>query len=166
MRKTLVTNAWFLICQIVFPCLAQDHCRYWQSKVDSTIKMQYPQFVPSQLSEEETLEAMECLLALEGQKGPASIGGVTRPDVSQILPPVSIEIGALFYISYLYTGKWDGFASGITLVDKGGKWNRPEAVAKAFHYYREWFSQVKSLGLAAVKEKRLSPLDGRDVRWY
>jgi hypothetical protein len=120
----------------------------------------------SSLTPQEKIHAITCLLALEGHHGEAKIGGVTRMDVSQILPEASVEVAALFYIRYIYTGKWD-HCNGIALVDAEGKYDTPTAVHEAFDSYKKWFEKVKACGIEKAKEKGLDPMDDcRGAHWY
>ena len=55
----------------------------------------------------------------------------------------------------------------IALVgDKDHGINSPDAVRKAYQYYREWFEKVKRVGVEKAREMRIEPLKGKDVRWY
>lgn len=142
-------------------------CSKWQSQVDASVVYSGTSPIVSKLNPEEKIQAISCLMELEGRRGAAKIGGVTRPDVSQILPEVSIEIAALFYIRFIYVGKWD-HCDGIALMDKGGKLNKSSSVKKVFTSYKKWFEKVKALGIEEAKAKGLDPMDDcRDVvRWY
>ena len=81
------------------------------------------------------------------------------------MPSASVEIAALYYISFLYTGLPD-HADGIALQGADGSLNPPGSVDIAYKAYREWFVQVKIMGLATARNRQLSPLKGTHLRWY
>jgi len=139
-------------------------CTKWLSKVvpdmqDGTLH------VDPMPSDHEIIEAIGCLLQLEGDKRPARFGGVTRPEVSQILPTTTIELAALYYISYLYDGHWQ-HADGVALWNRKGVINPPGSVETAYVAYRKWFEKVKKIGLEAVRKENLEPLKGTGLYWY
>ena len=86
-------------------------------------------------------------------------------NVSQNFAPASIEVAALYYISFLYTQKWD-HASAMALRDEHGDIDKPEAVRRAFRSYRKWFDEVKRVGLFEAREMKLEPLKDTQVDWY
>lgn len=53
----------------------------------------------------------------------------------------------------------------IRLYDGEGNRNSRRAIKKAYKYYREWFAEVKKIGLAKAREKGLDPLNDKDVYW-
>jgi len=101
----------------------------------------------------------------KGNKNPAGFSGATSPEVSEILPHATVEIAALYYISYLYEGSFQ-HAYGVSLVDKKGIYNSSNAVDIAYSAYHKWFKCIKSIGLAKAKEKHLDPLKGTGIYWY
>jgi hypothetical protein len=112
------------------------------------------------------MQAVECLLKLEGNKNKAKFSGATNPRVSQLFEPATVEVAALFYVSYLFYQKWD-HADAIALVGENNqKVNTPKTVKKAYKYYRSWFKQVKSIGIVKARKMKIEPLKGKDVRWY
>ena len=100
---------------------------------------------------------------MQGRTGKAAFGGATRYDVSQIDPMPPVEVAALFYISYLFHNEWRSVAETVTLVDRAGKTNTREAIAKAYRSYRVWFATVKRVGIERAREQKLDPLKGSDV---
>jgi hypothetical protein len=87
--------------------------------------------------------------------------------------PAPINLAALYYISYLYTGNWK-HGSAIALrgpevesTDTPGLYaTRQEAVHKAYASYRRWYEEVKRVGLPRAREKKLDPLEGTGLSWY
>lgn len=146
-------------------CQAQDtQCKYWQSKVDPKIKLPKTE-AKEETDDEHIMQAIECLLKLEGRKDDSKLRGATRLTVSQTFGPASVEVAALYYISYLYLQKWD-HGSAIALRDADGEVNKPLAVAQAYQSYKIWFERVKSVGLSKAREMDLRPLADTKVHWY
>jgi hypothetical protein len=141
-------------------------CSYWQAKID-----QMPGAHPileeiDKLDEQQTLTAIQCLLRFEGDRRKARFGNATDPGVSDILPDTPVEVAALFYISYLFKKEWK-HALGVTLVNKSTReYNQPEDVAIAYQSYREWFEEVKKIGLEKAREQKLEPLSKSKIKWY
>lgn len=118
------------------------------------------------LSEAETLKIMECLLKQKGNK--SSYWGIAvNNNVSQTFGSSSIEVVALFQISYLFYGNKD-FASAIVLVDDNDdeNLNTEKSVNIAYTSYRKWFKKVKEIGLEEARKLKLDPLDSSGVGWY
>jgi hypothetical protein len=139
-------------------------CRDWFSKIDPHETPQ-ASFTLDKLTDVEKVKGMVCLLKLEGRKNDARFSGATRPNVSQLFPATSVEVGALYYVSYVFTGKWDhGSACYLRGVD--GRINDPQDIREAYRLYRKWIEQVEKIGLAAAREKRMSPLEGSSTSWY
>lgn len=142
-----------------------DKCLLWRSKVDSTlVRLQEPPGADEK-SDQSVMEGIECLLSLEGNRNRAKFSGVTRPEVSQNFKPATVEVAALYYVSFLYTGKWD-HADAIAIVDNNREPNAAETVRRAYVAYRKWFQRVKKIGLAEARKIGLDPLKGKGVRWY
>jgi len=78
------------------------------------------------------------------------------------IPNPTIEVAALFEIWAMF-GQ-NGEISVIELHDENGK-NSRRAIRRAYKYYREWFEQVKAIGLSKAREEKLNPLRGKDVWW-
>jgi|GEM_PF-1324560 len=120
-------------------------------------------FPDTTYTDEEVMAAIGCLLKCKGNKNPAKIGGVTTIYFSQFYPDASIEVAALYYISYLYKANYT-HAMGIALR-KDGRFNPPGAVEIAYSYYEKWFEKVKKIGLAKARKLKLEPLEGSGVSW-
>lgn len=118
------------------------------------------------LTTKQVQKGIRCLLKLEGNKDEATFSGATRFDTSQIFEePATVEVAALFYISYLYYRDWGAVAGAVVLTEKNGS-TSAETIRKAYRYYREWFTEIKKIGLAKAREQELNPLKGKDVVWY
>jgi hypothetical protein len=123
------------------------------------------------LPDDDVLMAMECLLQLEKNNHKSTLGALARLEVSQIFGPVPINLAALYYVSYLYTQNWN-HASAIALRGPGceeGRWEyvtRQKCVRTAYKAYRQWFAQVKEIGLERARASGLSPLKGAGLLWY
>ncbi len=140
-------------------------CEYWQSIVDTQVEISNEQEEIDENNPKVILNAIRCLLKLEGNKNKARYTGATKYEVSQTFEPARVEVASLYYISYLYYQKWD-HADAIALVDKDGNISTKEAVQQAYKSYRKWYEDVKEVGLKKAREQNLDPLSGSAVRWY
>src|SRR5215471_8262211 len=68
-------------------------CREWLQRVDSTLDDPASADVAN-LTDHETLKAIECLLKCKGNRHPARFSGATAFDVSQILPTANADLAA------------------------------------------------------------------------
>ncbi len=160
-----------LCVQLYPPCTqAKRHggptvgCRQWDQRVDPTLGKTGVE-LDRTISDKEFVEAVACLLKHKGDHRLARFGGATNPGVSQILPGATIELAALYYISYIFTGNWH-HADGVALWNEDGVINPPGAIERAYSSYAKWFKVVQSLGLSAARKKHLDPLEGTKLRWY
>jgi hypothetical protein len=125
------------------------------------------------LTETERLEAIQCLLGVENDTRAASMGGATRPVVSQLFGETPVNLAALYAISYIYTGRYD-HADAIALqgddassTDSHGLYvTKASAIHRAYWAYRAWFARVRQIGLARARQLGLRPLDGTGLDWY
>jgi hypothetical protein len=138
-------------------------CRYWHSRVDRTFARSDENI--NEANPKSILEGIGCLLRMKGNKNLARFSGVTHLYVSQTFEPATSEVGALYYISYLYTQKWD-HADAIALENSNGEINDPQDILIAYQSYQRWFEQVKSVGLAQARQMNLRPLKDTNIRWY
>ena len=143
--------------------IREDHCRYWESIVDPTIEC--PDIRLAWSDDAHVVEAIGCLLQLEGRTWPGNFSGATNPKVSDFLERATVEIGALYLATYLYYQKPD-CVNGVVLLDKKGEHNTPQAVREAFRFYRKWFRQLKKIGISNARKQGLDPLNGSDISWY
>ena len=101
------------------------NCNFWQSRVNPEIKMRGKEENPStdlkvlletnnssvlekpfnDLNQKEIFFGVVCLLNLEGNKKDSNLSGATRTDVSQTFGATSVEVAALYYISYIFFQK-------------------------------------------------------------
>jgi hypothetical protein len=142
---------------------AAQRCQYWQSKVDETLSSSQRDVDHTDL--ENILEAVECLLQMEGNKHPARFSGATQFYVSQLFEPAKADVAALYYISYLYTQNWE-HADAIALRSNDGAINSAQDIEIAYQSYRRWFAQVKAVGLEKARQMNLQPLKDTNIRWY
>lgn len=153
------------------PSILDGHpCSFWVSQVDPSagLSEDYRDAATDmrRLSEEEVLHAIRCLLTLEGNRSPARFSGATNSSISQVFDEhATVEVAALFYISFLFYGEWD-HADAVALEDGDGRINSPEAISEAYKKYRDWFHQVESVGLDRARKSKLDPLRGSSIRWY
>jgi hypothetical protein len=140
-------------------------CQYWQSKVDAEVGPPASAQKTNETDPQTILDGIACLLQMEGNKHSARFSGATKPYVSQIFKPATVDIAALYYISYLYHQRWD-HADAVALRDESGEVNSPRAIPKAYKSYRKWFEEVKKIGLSKAREMKLDPLKDAKVRWY
>lgn len=146
------------------PSKQSARCQYWQSKVDETLASPLEQAIDER-DPQNILEAVGCLLQMEGNKHPARFSGATQLYVSELFEPATSEIGALYYISYLYTQKWS-HADAIALQGDDGAINSPQDIEIAYQSYRRWFEQVKAVGIVKARQMNLQPLKDTNVEWY
>ena len=164
MRTALVLAATAAALAVLPACAAaDDKCSVWRAQVDPTLEAK--EISPRLLDDRERVTACECLLGEEGNTGPARFSGATRAAVSAMLPDATVEVAALFYISYIYTGPWQ-HADGVALVDRENRVVTQAEVAGAYASYRRWLARVKEVGMARARELRLDPLENTDLCWY
>lgn len=162
-----------LLAMLVFlssPAAALD-CTYWWGKADPKVHTGSREI--DETAAENVLSGIECLLKLEGRKGRGVRFGA-KPGVSQMVPPASVEVNALYTISELFYGDED-FAHAIALIGDPPKvsgkfdnlvFNSDQDVKRAFVSYRKWFRKVKKMGLDEARRSRLDPLANSGVGWY
>jgi hypothetical protein len=139
-------------------------CREWHSKVDAQVNPEAA-FNPLELSEGAKLAGAKCLLQLKSNRSKARFSGAARFDTSQVLPSATVEIGALYYVSYIFLGKWD-HAGGVALRGRNGRVNDPRDVELACTGYQKWFKSASKIGWEAARREGLSPLSTGDIHWY
>ena len=162
--KTVISTV-ILILGASCVAYGQSPCEYWQSRVDESVKLPENRAIDEK-NPNTVIQATECLLKLEGNKKKARFSGATHLYVSQLFEPATVEVAALFYISYLFYQKWD-HADAIALVgDDNQRLSAPKTVKDAYGHYRRWFKKVKALGIVKAREMKIEPLKGKDVRWY
>lgn len=144
---------------------ATNKCLYWQSRVDESVKPPESYKGLDETNEQNIMEGIECLLNLEGNRNDAKFSGANKPYVSQIFKQATVEVAALYYISYLYTQKWD-HADAIFLANDNEEATEAETTRRAYKAYRAWYKEVKKIGIAKAREKHLNPLEGTGIRWY
>lgn len=166
LKSLLITIVLFAIFA-VSDAFAQD-CSYWNASVG--VKSANGKL--GAMDETKTaniLTGIECLLKLEGDRSRGAFSGATSFSGPANLPPSTVEICALYYISKLFYNKSD-HARGIALrfksLEKSTSINSDEAVRTAFENYRKWFIKVKEIGLEEARKQNLDPLAGSEVRWY
>jgi len=179
----------FFVCQnteeaqaMFSPALKSDSCAYWQSFVDPKVSplgvrsqsdkkgkqlriIEKPLTEDMNIDEQRILKGIQCLLNLEGSKHDSIFKGATGPLTSQTFGPTSVEVAALYYISYLYYRKWD-YALAAQLVTDQGFVNDSDSIRKAYTAYKKWFKKVKQIGLEKARAEGLDPLDGTGISWY
>lgn len=139
-------------------------CQYWQSKVDPTVKITA---ATSSFNEEQLtiLPAIECLLKLKGKTYRSVYNsGTVGYHLSTRFPAPSVELAALYYVSYLFYQDWR-HAGAIALFDKNGKMNSKRIIRQAYKAYAAWFEKIKKAGLDKSREQNINPLAGTDIFW-
>lgn len=152
------------------PPLADSEIAEMQSRVSVSPEAD-PDNVKA-LSAETSLEAIGCLLKLEKNTRESTLPGATRLDISQLIAPPRVNLAALYYISYVYSGNWK-HASAIALRgpdcqdDKQFFYaTRQTCVREAYVAYQDWFAKVQRIGFANAQQRGLQPLAGTDLSWY
>lgn len=150
-------------------------CQYWHSRVDSYTHITDLSQILDEKKPENIVPAITCLLEFEGNKNIAAFGldpsprltGPANGPTSIFSTPITQEVAALYFISYLYYQKW-AHAGFVVLVDRDDSReieSSDKNVRKAYAYYREWFERVKAIGIVKARKLKLEPLKGKDVRW-
>ena len=140
-------------------------CHYWESKANRRIRIPEDFPRPDVKDEKDILQAIDCLLKLEGHPKESGYGtGGTSIENSNAYPSPSVELAALFYITVLYLEDFP--FNAIKLVNKKGKFLGEEAIKPAYKSYRKWYKKVEEIGLEKVREMKLDPLAGTDIWWY
>ncbi len=142
-----------------------DKCLFWRSRVDASVTLPDGHKELDEKDQQNTMDGIECLLNLEGNKNAAKFSGANKPYISQIFKQATVEVAALYYISYLYTQKWD-HADAIFLANDNEEAEEAETTRRAYEAYRVWYKEVKKVGIVKAREKRLNPLKGTGIRWY
>jgi hypothetical protein len=144
-------------------CETQVTCEYWQSKVDPAVPLQGKR-LDELPGDADAPEAIRCLLRLRGRTSHGRFSGVTRFDVSQIVPRATMEIAALYYVTYIYERKWPH--ADAVMIDGPGGGNTTETVRNAFDAMERWLETVEKIGIARARKRRLHPLRGTPLHWY
>lgn len=140
---------------------------YWYARISESTRLPEGFVMLDEKDPQTALSGMEYLLTLENDKSQASFCGATHMGTNSPDVPCTVEVAALFYVSYLfYQRGWDHFANGIALVNEDGETNTPETISKAYKYYRAWFKKVKEVGLDEARVRGIDPLKGTDIWWY
>lgn len=139
-------------------------CRSWVRYIDPTLG-EGPIVIQLPIPEQEKLLAMQCFLRSEGNQNPARAKITMSFNGGRNLPQPTVEIAALYYISYLYEEDFE-HALGIAFWDVQGCINPPGSVHLAYRLYEEWFAKVKGLGLEEARKQKLKPLATAKVKWY
>lgn len=165
-RAFLLTILVMLGLGIAIPAIAEDGCEAWWAQVDPHYAG-YREPGPVYLSNKSFLDGAECLLKLEGNKSPARFSGATHDYVSQIFPQATVELAALYYIEYLFVGKFD-HANGVAFRSKKppGGVNPPGCMNTAYKAYRTWLKYVRASGVGKIRSEKRHALDGTDIYWY
>lgn len=189
----------FLLLSVTTCAMAlskDESCKTWQAMVDPSVHstgvrgthqgsqiesaiadLQKPNRDPDKvrsLSDDEILRAMSCLLALKGKRGPSRLAGVTNPDISQFAGRASVEVAALYYITYLFKGIFDHADAFVILNNRkspakdkmGALLTRLEDVSRAYDCYARWLPKVKKFGLTKARQQHLDPFEGTSLQWY
>lgn len=139
-------------------------CIDWHSKVDFNKPLVLVN--PENKSQEEIFLAVNCLLQLEGKKEESNVAGASNGYVSNFFGATSVEVAALYYISYLFYQKWDHSDAPFLITQRNSKLNSDRAVSKAYKAYKKWFAKVREIGLEEARRQKLDPLAGSGVAWY
>lgn len=140
-------------------------CQLWQRKVEKQVSLHLVSV--EDLSQDEVFRAIECLLKLRGRTDDSNITGPTRVDVSTFISDAtSVEVAALYYVSYLFKQNWGHSDAAFLKSGDGKKLNSRKAVSKAYKAYKAWFEKVKTIGLVEARKQKLDPLAGSGVSWY
>ena len=115
-------------------------------------------------SDQEAIAAIDCLLKSKDNRRPARFSGAVDDRVSQIFPPATVEVAALYFISVIYEKRWN-HASAVAIDGPHGLNTKP-TVSEAYAAYRRWLELVKRDGIAACRKRKAAPLSGTRLHWY
>lgn len=171
-RMTLAFALATLLC--VAARAQSSSCQYWRSRVDIYTTMELSQIMDEK-DPRNILPAIQCLLEFKGNKNIARFGldpsprliGPAHGPTSILSTPIHVEVAALYFISYLYYQNWN-HANLVVLIDRDDSReieSSDENIRKAWKYYREWFEQVKPIGIVKARKLKIEPLKGKDVWW-
>lgn len=140
-------------------------CSQWTSKIDPTVANPIDS-AGGTVRTDQLLDAFRCLLKLKGRKSTSIFSsGTVGLNLSTRFPAPSVEVAALYYISYLYSENWR-HADAIVLVDEKGNQNTTDSIVKAFDSYESWLKTVKEVGVDEARKRKLDPLSDSGLRWY
>lgn len=165
LKSVMVLCSFFLMVGCVFSQTTQkdkvdNDCSKWQSHIVPSINSSGE----ADLSQD-VLKGIECMLKLKGNTALSKYATATTGlDIGTRLPPPTIEVAALYFVSYIYYQKWN-HARGIALYENGKK-NKKSTIKKAHKAYQSWFEKVKEIGLEEARKQKLDPLEGSGVNWY
>jgi hypothetical protein len=164
----LLLGATFAVAQNK-PDNTMNKCYRWRTQVDPMF--QRILIDEETLTDREIEEGIGCLLELKGLRNKARFYGNTKFNYKKSdvyrhpKKPASVEIAALYYISYLFYSNWE-HAGSIALYDEAtGKTNTGKIVEKAFESYQKWYKEMLVIGIKAAREKKLDPLKGSGINW-
>ncbi len=149
------------------------HALPWENQIAVTEDLPSDPWGVASLSDNDKLEAIECLLTAENDMRPAAFSGAMRLEISQTFSQAHVDIAALYAITYIYLGRFDHAGAialrgeGASYTDHNGNYvTRASAIHKAYKAYRVWFEKVRHEGLEAARVSGALPLDGSGLRWY
>jgi hypothetical protein len=151
------------------PDNTMNKCYRWRTQVDPIF--QRITIDQKTLTDREVEEGIGCLLELKGLKNKARFYGDTRSNYNKSegyrypKKPASIEIVALYYISYLFYDNWEHAGSIALYEEATGKTNTGQIVEKAFESYQKWYKKMLVVGIRSAREKKLDPLEGSGISW-
>lgn len=170
MKRILILLMFIISCAIsIFAQDKNNVCYKWQTQVDP--KLERIEIDESSLNDNETLEAINCLLSLKGNKNQARFTGYTNVSTNVASTPprikksASVEIAALYYISYIFYNNWK-HAGSVRLYDENTEEsNSKRNVKRAFKSYQEWYKRLSEFGLQKAREQKLDPLENSGISW-
>ncbi|MBL8262570.1 MAG: hypothetical protein JNM58_09100 [Xanthomonadaceae bacterium] len=119
-----------------------------------------------------------CLLSAEGNTRLSNVSGATDPRVSQIVEQTTVEVSALYMVSYVITGNFD-HANAVAIRDPAASDDDEDAVRavdlrakhkavmrRAYAAYRSWYADLRKTGWRMMVALRPDPLVEAGLRWY
>jgi hypothetical protein len=91
---------------------------------------------------------------------------VARVTTSQTFGPASVEVASLYYISFIFTQKWDHASAFVLVNTKADRFADDKDIEKVYEAYQNWFANIKKLGLVEARKQKLDPLASTGIRWY
>ncbi|SEO38071.1 hypothetical protein SAMN05428947_102166 [Mucilaginibacter sp. OK283] len=157
-----------------FSIKSKDHSFKIQNRKSKTVEMSYPIKMGIDIySEKDTIAMISELLKIEGDKRPCILPVICYNSLrSEIFmgetKQYSLQVEALFIINQLYFSHPFNYSPFPALFDERDEsilTMNEKGIAKAYAQYRQWFAEIKTVGLSVARERKIYPLNG-SIRWY
>ena len=140
---------------------------------DDTLHVTYPFKVNKKYDEREHIEMIRELLSMEGDERICSYPVMNwNTSLSQLfndtLKQYSIQVEALFLINQIYLDSPFLYSPLPVLTNKENTQNETISgpiIQGAYRNYKDWFIQLKKIGLIKARLEGVKPLQNSNVKW-